>query len=227
MSKSLHLFVLTITRPSFNHCVPSLSLSQLQETPDQSAKAPGSPMSEPDFGGQDHGDIDFDVDTSGQPKDVSGLGLSVDSKDDESLEHRRHSDLGSLEISGLDEEEGSEGQKKRKGKETGPKRMKKRRKIIIDNNMTELSGEHMKSMLRDTSDIIMQNRFNIADMPEEEEEEEDYTMGKINRLLETVPMERLLARPCLGDDGDLAPELLALWGRNTVKSEFFVSRFAA
>ena len=39
-------------------------------------------------------------------------------------------------------------------------------------------------------------------------------------LFESVPMERLLARPCLGDDGGLAPELLALWGRNTVKSEF-------
>jgi hypothetical protein len=171
--------------------------------------------SEPDFGNNDVGSIDFEVDTEDQPRDVSGLGLSIDnSKDDESALQR--SDLGSLEISGLDDE--SEAPKKRK-KEVGPKRMKKRRKIVIDNNMTELSSDHMKAMLRDTSDIVMQNRLNIGDW-EEEEEEEDFITSRMNLLFDNLPMERLLARPCLGDDGGLAPELLALWGRNTVKSEF-------
>jgi cohesin complex subunit SCC1 len=116
------------------------------------------------------------------------------------------------------EEEEAEVPTKRKGKEVGPKRMKKRRKIVIDNNMTELSSDHMKTMLRDTSDIIVQKRFKIADW-QEEEEEEDFTTDRVNQLFESLPMERLLARPCLGDDGGLAPELLALWGRNMVKSE--------
>ena len=170
---------------------------------------------EPDFGGNDVGDIDFEVEASDQPRDVSGLGLSVElSRDDESTVQR--SDLGSLEISGLDDE--SEVPKKRKVNEVGPKRMKKRRKIVIDNNMTELSSDHIKSMLRDTSDIVMQNRFHIGDF-EGAEEDEDFTTGKMNQLFDSVPMERLLARPCLGDDGGLAPELLALWGRNTVKGK--------
>lgn len=192
-----------------------MNIRQVQETPDTHGKMPQSPAaSEPDFGNNDVGSVDFDVETGDQPRDVSGLGLSIDqSKDDESTLQR--SDLGSLEISGLDDE--SEVPKKRKSKDVGPKRMKKRRKIVIDNNMTELSSDHMKTMLRDTSDIVKQNRLNIGDW--EEEEDEDFISSRMNMLFESVPMERLLARPCLGDDGGLATELLALWGRNTVKSE--------
>jgi hypothetical protein len=175
---------------------------------------PSSPThSEPDFGNNDVPSIDFDVETSSQPNaEVSGLGLSMD-KDDESTLQR--SDLGSLELSNLEEDASP---KKRK-KEVGPKRMKKRRKIVIDNNQTELTSDHMKAMLRDTSDVIMRDRVNIADW-DGEDEDEDFLSGRINHLIENVSMERLLARPCLGDDGGLAPELLALWGRNTVKSEF-------
>jgi cohesin complex subunit SCC1 len=188
--------------------------SQINDTPmkDGSTGRPGSPtMSEPDFGG---GDVDFDVDTSGhQPKDDSGL-LSVgSSKDDES---RRRSTLGDLEISGMDDVSESAGPKKRK-KAVGPKRMKKRRKIVIDNNNTELSSEHMKAMLRDTSDIVLDDEPSLAAWPREDAEEEDPEYARLSRVLNTLPMERLLARPCLGDDGGLAPELLALWGRNTVK----------
>lgn len=189
-----------------------IHISQINDTPlkDGSTGRPGSPtMSEdPDFGGG--GDVDFDVDTSGhQPKDDSGL-LSVDSsKDDES---RRRSTLGDLEISGMDEES----PKKRK-RQAGPKRMKKRRKIVIDNNETELTSEHMKAMLRDTSDIVLEDEPGLADWPREDADEVDPEYARVSRVLNTLPMERLLARPCLGDDGGLAPELLALWGRNTVK----------
>ena len=93
---------------------------------------------------------------------------------------------------------------------------------MIDNNMTELSSDHMKAMLRDTSDVVMQDRLNIGDWDEEEEDTEDFTSSRMNMLFDSVPMERLLARPCLGDDGGLAPELLTLWGRNTVKSELIL-----
>ena len=172
---------------------------------------------EPDFGG---GDVDFDVEetSSQQPKDDSGL-LSVgSSKDDES---RRRSTLGDLEISGLDDaSETTTGTKKRKRKTTGRKRMKKTRKIVIDNNNTELSREHMKDMLRDTSDIVLDDEPGLASWPREDGDaaaEEDPDYARLSKVLNTLPMERLLARPCLGDDGELAPELLELWGRNTVK----------
>lgn len=199
-------------------CLLSSYLLQVRETPDTLGKVPPSPAaSEPDFGGNDVGSIDFEVEAGDQPRDVSGLGLSIDkSQDDESTLQR--SDLGSLEISNLEDDEAP---KKRK-KEAGPKRMKKRRKIVIDNNMTELSSDHMKAMLRDTSDVIMQDRFNIGDWDEEDEETEDFTSSRMNMLFDSVPMERLLARPCLGDDGGLAPELLTLWGRNTVKGELIL-----
>jgi cohesin complex subunit SCC1 len=179
---------------------------------DGSAGRPGSPESEPDFGGAD---VDFDVDTSGhQPKDDSGLLSIGSSKDDES---RRRSTLGDLEISGLDD--GSElaaGSKKRK-RQVGPKRRKSRRKIIIDNNKTELTSDHMKDMLRDTSDIVLRDEPGLASWPRDDSEEVDPEYARLSRVLNTLPMERLLARPCLGDDGGLAPELQALWARNTVK----------
>jgi len=199
-----------------NDSIASDRQLQINDTPMKDGSTdgrPGSPtMSEPDFGG---GDVDFDVDTSDhQPKDDSGL-LSVgSSKDDES---RRRSTLGDLEISGLDDESASAAPKKKRKRTVGPKRMKKRRKIVIDNNNTELSSEHMKSMLRDTSDIVLDDEPGLASWPREDAEEEDPEYARLSRVLNTLPMERLLARPCLGDDGGLAPELLELWGRNTVK----------
>mmetsp|Transcript_12754 Transcript_12754/g.25584 ORF Transcript_12754/g.25584 Transcript_12754/m.25584 type:complete len:724 (+) Transcript_12754:1388-3559(+) len=199
-----------------NDSIASDRQLQINDTPMKDGSTdgrPGSPtMSEPDFGG---GDVDFDVDTSDhQPKDDSGL-LSVgSSKDDES---RRRSTLGDLEISGLDDESASAAPKKKRKRTVGPKRMKKRRKIVIDNNNTELSSEHMKAMLRDTSDIVLDDEPGLASWPREDAEEEDPEYARLSRVLNTLPMERLLARPCLGDDGGLAPELLELWGRNTVK----------
>lgn len=190
---------------------------QINDTPmkDGSTGRPGSPTmsEEPDFGG---GDVDFDVDTSdNQPKDDSGLLSVASSKDDES---RRRSTLGDLEISGLDDESQSAAAAPKKRKKTvGPKRMKKRRKIVIDNNNTELTNEQMKAMLRDTSDIVLDDEPGLASWPREDAEEEDPEYARLSRVLNTLPMERLLARPCLGDDGGLAPELLELWGRNTVK----------
>ncbi|KAL9179652.1 hypothetical protein ACHAXT_008942, partial [Thalassiosira profunda] len=168
--------------------------------------APRAPS--PDFGGGG-GDIDFDavVDPEGAPAD----GLSLDrSKDDDTASlDRRWSNLGDLEISGLDDE--SEKGKRKRAK--GPKRMKKRRRIVIDNDATELTSDHMKNMLRDTSDIVLQNVPRLAEWDGEEEEAHGY--GGICPALQKLPAERLLARPCIGDDGGLAPELLALWGRNT------------
>ena len=95
--------------------------------------------------------------------------------------------------------------------------LSKRRKIVIDNNQTELTSEQMKAMLRDTSDIVMQNVQHLAAWPRDDvDEEEDAHLG-ICPALQRLSAEQLLARPCIGDDGGLAPELLALWGRNMCK----------
>ena len=85
--------------------------------------------------------------------------------------------------------------------------------IWRDNN-TKLTGDHIKAMLRDTSDIVLQNVPHLAAWPRDDAEEE---YGGICPALQRLPTERLLARPCIGDDGGLAPELLALWGRNMCK----------
>jgi len=221
-----------------NDSVTSDRQLQMNETPlkDDSIGRPGSPAAseEPDFGNNGGGDIDFDVDstTSVQPNAaVDGLSVDTTKDGDESSTgmDRRRSNLGDLEISGLDEdmgskagslaklsEEGSEAPKKKRKRNVGPKRMKKRRKIVIDNNATELTSEHMKAMLRDTSDIVQQNVPHLAAWPRDDVDEEDGYEG-ICAALQRLPTEQLLARPCIGDDGGLAPELLALWGRNMCK----------
>ncbi|KAL7540214.1 hypothetical protein ACHAXR_009950 [Thalassiosira sp. AJA248-18] len=225
-----------------NDSVASDRPLQMNETPlkDDSIARPNSPAAseEPDFGGNGGGDIDFDVDTSGlaslasgQQQPPEGAGLSVDTtKDDESASmDRRRSNLGELEISGLEEEDGSkagssaaeaDAPKKKRKRNVGPKRMKKRRKIVIDNNATELTSDQMKSMLRDTSDIVLRNVPHLAAWPRDDAEDEDAAgggYGGICPALQKLSTERLLARPCIGDDGGLAPELLALWGRNMCK----------
>ena len=186
-----------------------------------------APSEEPDFGANGGGDIDFDavVDTSGRKDDDGGL-LSVDTTkdgdDESSPDRRRRSNLADLEISGLDDESKASSDKKSKRKRAaaGPKRMKKRRKIVIDNNNTELTSDQMKAMLRDTSDIVLRNVPHLAAWPRDDAEEEEGQAkyyGGICPALQRLPTERLLARPCIGDDGGLAPELLALWVRNMCK----------
>lgn len=198
---------------------------QMSETPfkDDLPPRPGSPAAseEPSFGGDGGGDIDFDVDTSGQQFHVD-VGLSLDTTTSSSPGGRRRSNLGDLELSGLAEEEEEKEEdataKKRKPTTTaGRKRMKKRRKIVIDNNQTELSSEHMKAMLRDTSDTVLQNVPHLASWPRDDVEDDANGYVGICPALQKLPTERLLARPCIGDDGGLAPELLALWGRNMCK----------
>lgn len=218
-----------------NDSVTSDRQLQVNETPlkDDSTAGPPSVAAseEPDFGDNGGGGIDFDevADTSGaQPPEDAGLSVAS-TKDDESASlDRRRSNLADLEISGLEDgsskadssaaSTASEKSQKKRTRNVGPKRMKKRRKIIIDNNSTELTSDHMKAMLRDTSDIVLQNIHHLAAWPREDvEDETEAYFGGICPALQRLPAERLLARPCIGDDGGLAPELLAMWGRNMCK----------
>jgi len=94
-----------------------------------------------------------------------------------------------------------------------PKRKRlRKRKVVIDNDETELSSEFMKNMLRDTSDLLVEKvlRRHPADVPTSEGEKEGLNLHHLD-----LSMEELLARPNLGDDGQLAPELLEVWDKNT------------
>jgi cohesin complex subunit SCC1 len=113
---------------------------------------------------------------------------------------------------------------------TGPRR-KRRRHIVIDNNNQELSKAHIKDMLSDTSDIVLQNRVHPADYITPSTTKEDSYLSRRFNLgqgllqgatmsrIESLPYDVLLARPNIADDGSLAPELLALWKTNAYRLE--------
>mmetsp|Transcript_7240 Transcript_7240/g.10369 ORF Transcript_7240/g.10369 Transcript_7240/m.10369 type:complete len:857 (+) Transcript_7240:255-2825(+) len=111
--------------------------------------------------------------------------------------------------------------KPKKRRLVGPRRMRKRRRIIIDNDKTQLSGDHIRNMLQDTSDIVIQNISHPADcVPKSNEEEQDpfsqpfqqkLMEHEYARIITSLPYEKLLLRPNLADDGGLAPDLLELW----------------
>lgn len=136
----------------------------------------------------------------------------------------------SLAIGGLDVVLDTEEEERRSAvKKSGTKRKRRRRRIEIDNEQTELSSEYIKAMLRNTSDIVKQNRIHPADyvLPEENEEEGDISRldeldlrpwkkpkGPYHKEVSELPYETLLGRPNLADNGALAPEILALWEKN-------------
>ncbi len=134
-----------------------------------------------------------------------------------------YKERNSLAIGGLDVNDDKERPKKKsvtKGKRT------RRRRIEID-KQTELSSEHIKGLLRDTSDIVRQNRSHPADNVVDANEESRLDLidhrpwrkqkGLFHEEIAGLPYEKLFARPNIGDDGSLAPELLLLWERNAAR----------
>ena len=126
------------------------------------------------------------------------------------------------------------GEGKGAGAAGGPRRMRKRRRVVIDNDMTELPGEHIRAMLADTSDVVLNHRTHPADWVEPVFGEDvqspkykrsggaslssDEFSGGSGLVLMSLPYERLLVRPNMGDDGALAPELLGLWEINASRA---------
>lgn len=110
--------------------------------------------------------------------------------------------------------------KKRKSNEN--KKRRKRRKIVTDDGHTELSNDHIRAMLADTSDIVRQDIVHPATwIPGGDDDDDDpatktssFVKDNTQVLFAHLSHEQLFGRPALGDDGHLAPELLALWGRN-------------
>jgi len=172
-------------------------------------------------------DLDGD-DVSSMPRAGRDSSLQL------SLGSARDGGKRSVGIGGLESDEEEEGSAKKKGgnkrdsKAADRRNKRKKRKIIIDNDKTELTSEHIKNMLADTSDIVRQNISHPADWnPDEDGEVDELTdpWGGFNMkrrknrgiILENLPYEKLLARPNMGDTGCLAPELLELWTNNAAR----------
>ena len=135
------------------------------------------------------------------PNDMDDFGANDDAMDvsGEVLagsDGRRVSGIG-----GLDEEP------------TVAKQKRKRRKVVIDNDNTELSSEHIKKMLQDTSKIVGQ-AFDPRSVTDDEDE------GEEELAVRELSWEEQFQRPCIGSDGMIAPELIAVWARTlTVNNE--------
>ena len=142
------------------------------------------------------------------PDDDSAMQLSDEGSQPK---RRRDTSIGGLSVSHEEEEE--ETSKSTKRKAVGPKRMRKRRKIVIDNDKTELTSAHIKDMLRDNSSNIRQHVPHPADWVEGVDE----MPSRIRDLTKILPYEKLFARPSLGDDGALHPDLIELWYRSTCR----------
>ena len=203
------------------------------DAPQTSMGPPGaeekSIVSEPEFPvipeDTDISGIQFDQSME-EGGDISGIKLSLDTT---GLTERKRQ---SITVGGLDDEENVSEEKPtpKRSRQVGPKRMRKRRRIVIDNDNTELSNDHIKSMLRDTSDIVIQNRTHPADYtrseidklddnlltPSQRREFRTHLQGDDPTLMiiSELPYESLLTRPNISDDGALAPDLLALWTQN-------------
>lgn len=151
--------------------------------------APEESDDEPvDFGDVPFGDDDDDMAGPDTPAaaaaDDSLLQLSVG----------RESDV--VNISGLEE---SPDHKKRPSEVTPKRKRRKRRKVIIDNDETELSTEHIKNMIANTSDIV-KRQVHPAEPTEEPKKK------KAKKLV--------LTQPFLMDQGPIHPALEKLFRQN-------------
>jgi hypothetical protein len=138
----------------------------------------------------------------------SSINMSI--QQDDSLSHGGGLSVGGLDVSN---DNTATPPNRRKRASVGPKKMRKRRKVVIDNENTELSNQHIKNMLADTSDIVQHRMHPSAWIPGQEAS--THTRSDKDLLFAHLSYEKLFTRPALGDDGQLAPELLELWGRNT------------
>lgn len=93
-------------------------------------------------------------------------------------------------------------------------RKTKRRKIITDGDDTELSSDHIRTMLANTDDIVRQDIINPAEQTGSRTSDNDDETKRRNLILNNLKYDQLFARPALGDDGQLAPALLELYYNN-------------
>lgn len=184
-------------------------LSILDQDDAPKDKIVSSRMSEQEFpmpdDDNDISNIAFDDD---EPPTGRDSGIKLDLEDSLNANTLIEDSIGGLAVS-PDQQEKS----KKRQRKTGPKRMRKRRKVVIDNDNTQLSGEHIKAMLDDPSDICLQTRIHPADWAQGEESR----TTKLD-LRKRLPFDRLIVRPQLADDAALSPALLQVWLNNTAEA---------
>jgi hypothetical protein len=154
----------------------------------------------------DFAHVPFDDDDEEEEDEQRQLHGASNNLNDDSLLQLSTASGGAHDVSGLaspgldDSQEGATVSLKRTSASPSKPKRRKRRKVIVDNDHTELSNEHIKAMLADTSDIVKRMRH-PGDV-EDEQCEESTT---------SVP---ILTQPFLADDGHLHPELFQLWQNN-------------
>lgn len=193
-------------RPSVLADSSALSLTTPPKPPTESEDASNAI----DFGVSNEDTLDLDVDVDAPEVSAISLGLSSPPSVDKNISHLSLSTAepetpmttaSTTVVSPLPSERSKVLQ-----------RRPRKRKIVIDNDETELSSEFIKQMLRDTSDLIIpkEMRPHPADVD---------AVKNIQIHLESEEfmenVEEVLVRPHLSDDGHLAPELLELFDRNT------------
>lgn len=223
----LFLFLLCV---SFQLRRASVLNNESSSTRDVSVVQPGGDTSDHEFpmddGGGGGGDVfgededavmrqDDDEESAGS-KQRKSLNLEL-SRDDSSR--------GDAGISfGEDEEEeaspkstASKNKKRKSGTKGGRANRKKRRKVVLDTTV-QLSNEHIRNMLADTSDIVLDNIIHPATwVPGQPQASSVVELTNKQILYKHLSYEQLFARPALADDGQLAPELLELFQRNTAR----------
>jgi hypothetical protein len=162
------------------------------------------------------------------------LQLNVDRDDLMNLENERaETSMGGLDQSDLTTttpgRTGAQPTRKRVRRSLSIRRMRKRRNVVVDNDATELTNEYITSMLQNTSDIVRQDTIHPADWVHGKQPVQKPPKKQAGRKLDYdhqhhtnhellfafLPYDKLMARPHLADDGQLANELLRLWKLNS------------
>lgn len=142
--------------------------------------------------------VPFDDDSEG-PETQMNQGLKHDDSMSQVSDNGGGAQMNTSAISGLGDESNlheANSATKRPSPQPKPRRRKKR-KVVIDNENTELSNEHIKDMLANTEDIVRRQIH-----PAEEDDEDDTTDEMNNRSLD-------LTQPFLSKR--LHPHLQEMW----------------
>jgi hypothetical protein len=185
--------------------------------PEQHAVPPSSDTE--DFGNMNQDDSLFFHDDEQEDEHVKRHSINLEISRDESTQPHQamvgFGDEGSTSTASIAAQQDKEqppAPPKRKESKAPTRRKRKRRKVLQDEETIELSSEHIKHMIADTSDIVLPIQH-----PADSTSSRSMT-AKItdhNVLLEYLDLEELIARPTLADDGCMAKELLQFWDRTT------------
>jgi Conserved region of Rad21 / Rec8 like protein len=101
--------------------------------------------------------------------------------------------------------------KRKKSSSANNQRKKRRRRTEIDDGHSEVPNDSIRKMLQDTSDVLGGTVHPATWVPGQDEES---TETDVLLLFENLPLDRLICRPTMADDGKTAPQLLGQWARN-------------